>query len=212
MSDAALVVIAKSPRPGVSKTRLCPPCTPAEAASLALAALEDTLAAMAATPAVRKVVALDGPPGPWLPPGFEVIPQRGGGLDERLAAAFEDVGGPAFLVAMDTPQVTPGLLAGPLDQLDRRGIGAVLGASFDGGYWGIGLRRPDARVFAGVPMSRADTCAAQRARLARLGLQWAELPALMDVDTIGSARAVARAAPATRFAAELRACRLIEAA
>ena len=49
-------------------------------------------------------------PATWLPAGFEVIPQRGDGLDERLAAAFADVGEPAFLVGMDTPQVTPALL------------------------------------------------------------------------------------------------------
>ncbi|HET6551139.1 MAG TPA: DUF2064 domain-containing protein, partial [Solirubrobacter sp.] len=105
----ALIVIAKAPVPGRVKTRLSPPCTPAEAAALASAALHDTLAAaLRARRAGRRVVALDGAAGPW--PGFEVIPQRGRGLDERLAAAFEDVGGPAFLVGMDTPQVTPVLL------------------------------------------------------------------------------------------------------
>ena len=41
---------------------------------------------------------LDGPPGPWLPPGFEVLAQRGEGLAERLAHAFEDLGGPALVV------------------------------------------------------------------------------------------------------------------
>jgi len=45
-----------------------------------------------------------------VPSPIELIPQRGAGLDERLAAAFEDVGGPAVLVGMDTPQVTPQLL------------------------------------------------------------------------------------------------------
>ena len=54
---------------------------------------------------------LDGEPGDWLPEGFEVIAQRGDGLDERLAHAFADVGEPAVLIGMDTPQVTPELLA-----------------------------------------------------------------------------------------------------
>lgn len=210
--SGALVVIAKSPVPGRSKTRLCPPCTPAEAAALAEAALRDTLAAVFQTPATRRVIALDGEPGDWLAPGFEIIAQRGGRLDERLAAAFADVGEPAFLIAMDTPQVTPELLGRALAELRRPEAGAVLGASFDGGYWGIGLRRPDPRALVGVPMSTPYTGAAQRARLARLGLRCAELPALMDVDTIGSARAVARAAPRTRFAAALEACRSVKAA
>src|SRR4029453_10639579 len=88
--SATLIVIAKAPVPGRVKTRLCPPCTPAQAAALAEASLRDTLAAAARCGASRRVVALDGAPGSWLPDGFEVIPQRGSGLAERLSAAFAD--------------------------------------------------------------------------------------------------------------------------
>ncbi|MGI8945017.1 MAG: TIGR04282 family arsenosugar biosynthesis glycosyltransferase [Thermoleophilaceae bacterium] len=201
---SALIVIAKAPVPGRSKTRLCPPCTPEQAAQLAGAALGDTLAAVAGAGATRRVLALEGEPGDWLPAGFEVIPQRGRGLEQRLAAAFEDCGGTAFLVAMDTPQLTPVLLDAALARLEAPGTGAVLGATRDGGYWGIGLCRPDRTVFAGVPMSSLGTHAAQRERLAALGLRTAALPVLTDVDTIAAARAVARLAPRTRFAARLR--------
>jgi rSAM/selenodomain-associated transferase 1 len=197
----ALAVIAKAPAPGRSKTRLCPPCTPVEAAALAQASLEDVLAAVAATPAARRVVVLDGEPGPWLPPGFDVLAQRGEGLAERLAAAFEDLGGPALVLGMDTPQVTPALLAVSLRELER--APAVIGGAADGGYWAIGLQRPDARVFAGVPMSHATTGRAQRARLRMLGLRWRELPQLRDVDTIADAHHVAVLAPSTRFARRL---------
>lgn len=199
--SAALIVIAKAPLPGRVKTRLCPPCTPAQAAALAEASLRDTLLAASRTRADRRVVVLDGAPGSWLPAGFEVIAQRGDGLGERLAAAFEDVGGPAFLVGMDTPQVRPEWLDAGLHAAAHGD--AVLGASPDGGYWGIGLRRPDPAVFAGVPMSERNTAAVQRARLAMLGLATAILRPLLDVDTYADAVAVARDAPATRFAAEL---------
>src|SRR5207247_5675109 len=80
---------------------------------------------------------------------------------------------------------------------------AVLGRSADGGYWAIGLREPDARAFAGVPMSVPQTGAVQRARLRALGLSIAELPPLVDVDTIADAHAVAAAAPDTIFARAL---------
>jgi rSAM/selenodomain-associated transferase 1 len=198
----ALIVIAKAPVPGRVKTRLCPPCTPDQAAALARAALEDTLGAAArCTRAGRRVVVLDGAPGPWLPPGFEVIPQRGGGLEERLAAAFEDVGEAAFLVGMDTPQVTPELLDAGLEAV---AVGdSAFGAALDGGYWAIGLREPDAAVFAGVPMSADNTGAVQRARLAIVGLRPAILPPLRDVDTIDDALAVADEAPGSRFATTL---------
>lgn len=198
---SALIVIAKAPVPGRVKTRLCPPLSPAQAAGLAAAALADTLATVRATAAARRVLALDGSPGAWLPAGFAVVPQLGDGLAERLAGAFAACGGPALLIGMDTPQVTPALLAGGLRLLDE--ADAVLGATPDGGYWAIGLRRPDPAVFAGIPMSAADTCARQRDRLAALGLRVAELPPLRDVDDVADARAVARAAPRTRFARAL---------
>jgi rSAM/selenodomain-associated transferase 1 len=198
----ALLVIAKEPVAGRVKTRLCPPCTPEQAARLARAALEDTLAACdRAAGGGRRVLVLSGRPGAWLPPGWEVIPQRGEGLAERLAAAFADVGGPALLVGMDTPQVLPDGVAEGLAALDR--ADAAFGPATDGGYWAIGLREPDPAVFAGVRMSRVFTGAIQRARLAALGLRTVDLPPLRDVDDIAAARAVALDAPGTRFAAAL---------
>src|SRR3954454_15558628 len=90
----ALIVIAKSPVAGRVKTRLCPPCTPEQAATIAAAALADTLATVGATPATARVLALDGAPGPWIPDGYVIVPQHGNGLDERLANAFASVTGP----------------------------------------------------------------------------------------------------------------------
>jgi rSAM/selenodomain-associated transferase 1 len=195
----ALLVIAKAPEPGRVKTRLCPPCTPAEAARLAAAALSDTLAAAArARRASRRVLVLDGAADGWVPPAFATIAQRGEGLAERLGTAFADAGGPAFLVGMDTPQVTPALLDAGLAALER--ADAVLAPAPDGGYWGIGLRRPDPEVFRDVPMSHRRTAAVQRARLADLGLRTTLLPPLRDVDTIADARAVAAECPSSAFA------------
>ena len=109
-SATTLLVIAKQPVPGRVKTRLVPPCTHEQAAALAEAALADTLHTVLMAPARRRVLVLEGEPGPWLPAGFDVVPQCGGPLDERLAGAFAAVRGPALLIGMDTPQVTPGLL------------------------------------------------------------------------------------------------------
>ena len=64
---AQIMVIAKEPVPGRVKTRLTPPYTPAEAAELAEAALADTLAAVASAGVTRRVLALAGTPGRWLP-------------------------------------------------------------------------------------------------------------------------------------------------
>ncbi|GHE86236.1 TIGR04282 family arsenosugar biosynthesis glycosyltransferase [Streptomyces werraensis] len=194
--EVTLLVIAKEPRPGRVKTRLTPPFTPDEAAALAEAALADTLDAVARTPARRRVLVLDGAPGPWLPAGVEVVPQCAGGLDERLAGAFAGCDGPALLIGMDTPQVTPELLT-----VDFADCDAWFGPAVDGGFWALGLADPDPHLLRGVPMSTPRTGAAQRRRLD--GLRVRDLPLLRDVDTARDAAAVADAAPDGRFAARL---------
>lgn len=194
-------MIAKAPVPGRVKTRLCPPCTPEQAAAIAEAALRDTLDAVAATTAGRHVVVLDGTRPGWIPDAFEVVAQRGDGLDERLAAAFDDLGGPAVIIGMDTPQVTAPLLDAVVASLCGAGTDAVLGRANDGGYWVIGLRRPDPAVLLGVPMSMAHTHDAQSARLVERGLRTAAVQELTDMDTFDEALQVASIATGERFTA-----------
>jgi rSAM/selenodomain-associated transferase 1 len=202
-ASVTLIVLAKEPVAGRVKTRLCPPCGPEQAAAIATAALADTLDIVAAATAGRRVLALDGRAPAWVPGGFEVVAQRGEGLAERLAAAFDDVGGPALLIGMDTPQVTVSRLHEAMRALMSRHADAVVGPALDGGYWAIGLRQPDASVFEGVPMSTALTGRAQLERLRALGRRVALVDALRDVDTYDDALAVALDAPTSRFARTL---------
>lgn len=193
-----LAVLAKAPVPGRAKTRLCPPCTPGEAARVADAALRDTLDVARSTVADRVVLVLDGGPLADADPTLEVIAQRGVGLGERLAAAFADIGGPVLLIGMDTPQVTTQVLDGALGQVDA--ATPVLGSAFDGGWWALGLPVCPADAFLGVPMSTATTARRQRDRLRSCGLVPAPLPVLRDVDHWSDALLVAAEAPAGRFA------------
>jgi uncharacterized protein len=203
VKSVALLVIAKEPLPGRAKTRLTPPCSAVQAAELARASLLDTLDVIARTPAARKVLVFEGDARRWRPEGFEIIPQRGSGLGERLAAAFDDVQSPALLVGMDTPQLTPRLLLDGMRALAAHDVDAVLGPAHDGGYWSVGFNEPVSGAFNKVPMSCESTWITQRARLGELGLRVHEQPLLRDVDTIEDARAVASAAPHTRFARAL---------
>src|SRR5262249_22008943 len=176
MSVVTWMVLAKARVPGRVKTRCCPPCTPEQAAVLAEAALADTLATVAATPVDRRLLVLDGEAGPWLPAGIDVGAQAGGGLDERLTAAFAGAGRPALLIGRETPQVTVDLLQAAAASLLADGTDAVLGPADDGGFWAVGLRRQDPAVFLGVPMSRPDTAALQHARLIARGHRVRLLP------------------------------------
>jgi rSAM/selenodomain-associated transferase 1 len=199
-----LLVIAKEPVPGRVKTRLCPPCTPQQAAAVAAASLADTLRTVDASPVALRTLAICGNYRP--PAGWGLVRQRGDGLGQRLAHAFADTAVPGLstlLIGMDTPQVGPAQLAALADGLDR--VDAVLGPAEDGGWWALALRDPAAaRVLAGVPMSTPDTCTLTRHALDAYGLTVEYGPSLRDVDTAADAHAVAAACPGGSFAATVR--------
>ena len=115
-TDFQVVIMAKAPVSGEVKTRLCPPLTHEQAASLARAALLDTLDAVAASNACRRLVAWAGRLGTWVPAGFDVIIQRSGDFGSRLAGAVEDAWArtpvPVLVVGMDTPQLQGSTLDG----------------------------------------------------------------------------------------------------
>ncbi|WP_019547806.1 TIGR04282 family arsenosugar biosynthesis glycosyltransferase [Streptomyces sulphureus] len=210
-----LLVLAKEPVPGRVKTRLTPPFTPEQAAVLARAALVDTLRTALAVPARRRVLVLEGEPGRWpgIPaprsehtasrPLFDVVPQSEGRLDERIAAAFASCTGPTLLIGMDTPQLTAPLLAPALSDDAWRQHDAWFGPALDGGFWALGLARPDPALLLGVPMSTPHTGAEQLRRLAESELRTGRLPLLRDVDTAADARFVATQSPHSRFARTL---------
>lgn len=199
-----IVVMAKAPAEGRSKTRMVPPLTTWEAAEVAAAALADTLAAVGSTPGVRRILAVDGDLADPPPRGFHVIPQRGETLADRLTAALEDAATPAVAISADTPQITQELLTAAARELTRPGVDAILGPSPDGGYWAIGLRKFHPAVFHDIPMSRPDTFTRQRNRLVELGLSVAILPSLRDADFFDDALAIAEEIPTSRFAEAVR--------
>jgi glycosyltransferase A (GT-A) superfamily protein (DUF2064 family) len=107
---------------------------------------------------------------------------------------------------MDTPQLTVELMVAAVRAVTDDGAGepsaeACFGPAADGGWWLLGLRRPDPGLLLGVPMSQPTTGAATRQRLGAAGLSVLELPVLRDVDTPADAAAVAAQVPDSRFGA-----------
>ncbi len=193
-----LTIIAKAPVPGRVKTRLCPPCTPEQAASIARAGFAATVAAVDVAAVhipgtLHKVLLLDGEPQDWMPSDYEIVAQRGDGLAERLNNGFADLAaghGGGLVVGMDTPGAARGLpaAAAALERGDD-----VIGLALDGGYWVIGLRKPDGREFDDVPMSESNTGLAQIRRLHALGRRVHLLAMARDLDDIVDLRALASA-------------------
>jgi rSAM/selenodomain-associated transferase 1 len=203
-----VLVVAKAPEVGRVKTRLGAVIGMEGAARVAAAALLDTVAAAtAAVGADHCHLSLGGDLDRAVAAaelrkalaGWTVHPQRGTSLGDRLARAHARVRGPVVQVGMDTPHLTPALLREAGEGLEEHD--AVLGPAEDGGWWVLALREPSrAAVLRGVPMSRSTTGADTRAALAAVGLAVATVATLRDVDEVADAAAVARLAPATRFA------------
>jgi glycosyltransferase A (GT-A) superfamily protein (DUF2064 family) len=180
------------------KTRLHPDFTYEQAAEIAAACLDDTLAAVADLPASRRLLYFDGTVPPASAAGWEVVPQPSGALDERIAHLFDLCDEPTLLIGMDTPHLDPAELR-PL--FGEWAADAWFGPAADGGYWALGLRHPDGSLVRGIRMSQATTGAEQRRRLQDAGLRIRDLPTLTDVDTAGDLAQAAARAP--RLAAAL---------
>lgn len=208
-----VLVVAKAPVPGLAKTRLAADVGDQQAATIAAAALLDTLDAVAASPVRHRVVALTGDLDQAVSAdeirerltAFSVTDQRGDGFAERLANAHEDAsvlgeGLPVMQIGMDTPQVTPDILLGCASSLLE--APAVLGMAYDGGWWVLGVASPGmADVLRDVPMSRPETGVLTLKALRELQVDVCLCHWLADVDTVADIDQVRRACgPDNRFA------------
>ncbi len=188
--NRALIVVAKQPSPGNTKTRLVPPLTPEEAAELYRCLLSDTLQLMCRVAGVQPVLAYTPTEAePFfrglVPDGFQLISQRGQTLGQRLdnvlRAHLEGGYAQAVVMDSDSPTLPPAYLQQAFQQLDHPEVDVVLGPTEDGGYYLIGLTRPCSALF-DVVMS-TPTVLRETLQLARgQGLRAACLPAWYDVD------------------------------
>jgi hypothetical protein len=155
-------------------------------ASLDQALLRETLNTVIAAPVARRVLVFGAATGDWLPAGFDLMGQRGADLGERLAAAFADAHAtaalPMLLIRADTLAITPDMLADAARSLVSGEADAVFGPAYDGGFWLLGLKRPDRSLVVGLPgPGRGDASGAGRLlldRLAAAGLRIALAPRL----------------------------------
>jgi hypothetical protein len=186
--------MAKAPRAGFVKTRLQPPLSAEEAAALNVCFLRDTaenIAAVADEGSAQGLVcytpvgdeaAFDG----LLPGCFALIAQRGDGFGERLLYAAEDVlscgYGAVCLIDSDSPTMPTDALRATVTQLTRPGERVVLGPSEDGGYYLIGLKRADPRIFDRITWSTEKVYEETVERVRDAGIQLVELPKWYDVD------------------------------
>jgi rSAM/selenodomain-associated transferase 1 len=187
----ALVVFAKAPLPGETKTRLVPPLTFEEAAALSRALLIDQLNHLSAYNEAELFVAFApesaaGLFGDLVPAGWSCFPQQGEDLGERMQRAIESVLAAGFtnvlLIGSDLPPVPFQTFHAAYGALNA-GRDVVLGPTADGGYYLIGMSRLIRGIFAGMVWSRADVLHATLEKLGRAGLTHELVSLWHDIDT-----------------------------
>lgn len=186
-----LLVVAKRPAAGQTKTRLCPPLTGDAAAALYACFLRDTLDIMRQVPDVLCGIGYlpDDAAGYFqaLAPDMALTPQRGAGLGERLdhllTHALESGAQQAVVMDSDSPTLPAEYLVQAFTALDGD-ADVVLGPCDDGGYYLIGLKRPQPRLLRDVEMSTPDVARDTLVLAEQLGLKVTLLPTWYDVDTV----------------------------
>ena len=186
-----IVLFARQPVAGHVKTRIADAVSSPTAAAVYGALLEHSIDVVRRT-GLPWSLSLAAPADPVWTAALSVAAevQVEGDLGRRMDACLQRWFGAGadrvVIVGSDIPGVAPGHLRDAFDALDRHAV--VLGPAGDGGYWLVGQREPGVDCFSGVPWSSPDTLAATRRRLEELGLTWAEIDTLSDLDTVDDLR------------------------
>ena len=200
---AALVIFAKAPIPGQVKTRLCPPLTPDEAATLhgsfVLDMLERTTLAVAKLqlPFHRYLACAPSSELVFFKimeerQGIHLLDQAGEDLGQRMHRTSVDVFAKGYkqviIVGTDVPTLPLSVYQEALAILGRSDV--ALGPALDGGYYLIGLTQPAEQLFTGVPWSTDQVLAVTQQQAKTLGLSVELTTAWRDVDTIADLQAL----------------------
>ena len=187
--NAALIVVAKKPDPGFTKTRLCPPFTPEEAAEFYRCLMLDTLALVSRLEGIDRTLACTPPHSvPYfqnlVPDGFRLVPQKGNNLGERLANGlahhFELGYRRVVIMNSDGPTLPIAHLQEAFSSLNLADI--TLGMGHDGGYYLIGMKRLHPELFQDIAWSSKRVIPQTITICTRLGLNLHKLPEWYDVD------------------------------
>jgi rSAM/selenodomain-associated transferase 1 len=197
-------VVAKAPRAGAVKTRLCPPLRPEQAALLYRGFLLDSLetAARIRGAAVRVIC----PSGSeqkvlarLLPSSVGLTQQRSPGLGSALEECFStglaDGYQAVAVLASDNPTLPERCIEQAFEQIERRQADVALGPTEDGGYYLLAARAVHPRLFRDMTWSTAEVLAETLRRCRADYLRTALVDTWYDVDTPAALAALARRLP-----------------
>ncbi len=202
MADTALVIMARYPAAGKTKTRLARSIGDDCVVELYRAFLTDLARRFAGqictlhwayTPADVDYRAFVTTLAPEYAQHMHCFPQQGDDLGERLLHVFRWTQQHGFsrtiVIGSDSPQISRTLVEQARAELDEAEV--VLGPADDGGYYLIAMREPH-DVFTGIPMSTAVVGRMTIEKAQQQGLRVRQLAPLFDVDELPDLLRLAR--------------------
>ena len=203
-----LVIFGKAPIPGQVKTRLCPPLTPDEAATLQGSLVLDVVerARASAKSAQYDCVFACSPSHEHVffkvledRQGLLLLDQVGEDLGARMHRTFQELFDRGYqqvvIVGTDVPTLPGSTFGAAFRSLKDHDL--VLGPALDGGYYLIGLNQPAPNLFTEIPWSTDQVCALTRKKAEGLGLKTSLLPPYRDLDRLEDLQALIGEAKAT---------------
>jgi uncharacterized protein len=192
LGKSLVVIVAKEPIPGMVKTRLSPEISAADAAALYRCFLLDRIKGIGTLIEVDRGVAYTpekalGTFSAMPLDGFDLFPQRGADLGERLNNIFQDKlangYGAVSIVDSDSPDLPNSLIRESLQLLLSNQAEVVFGPCHDGGYYLVGMRKPHPELFRNIPWSTASVLSLSLEKSRKLGLNVKLLSFWNDLDT-----------------------------
>ena len=198
--------MARAPKPGKVKTRLCPPLDPGLAAEFYECVLRDVLDDLARSERWDTWVAYAEHSRDYFQRLSQhrvaLLPQRGASLGARMHAVFADLCHAGYrqvvLVGSDIPTMNAGSVRQAFDALERDRSDLVLGPADDGGYYLIGLGRPREGLFGGIAWSTASVLEQTLERARELELRVGTVAGTYDVDVADDMERLRRDLEASR--------------
>jgi hypothetical protein len=187
--------MAKASVPGRTKTRLVPPLSEEEAATLNTVFLRDAadniLAAGTHANITGWMAFAPAGSGPFFKSHFPdsiglvetVAPTLGECLQHASATLLRSGHGAVCLINSDSPTLPVAYLVAAATALAAAGDRIVLGPATDGGYYLVGMKRPHPDLFVDIAWSTDQVFSQTLERAEALGLSVFELPSWYDVDS-----------------------------
>lgn len=185
----AIVIMAKVPSAGNVKTRLQPFLSSGQCAALSGAFLFDTV--NKAKNVCENVILAYTPDGKtedlkkFLPSEKNFLEQTGVDLGERMfnafKFAFEQTAGAVVMIGTDSPTFPFDFIEQAFEFLETNSE-VVLGKTEDGGFYLIGLRTLEKKIFENIRWSSPRTFEQIFENIHRLNLHLREVPSWYDVD------------------------------